>query len=206
MPFLNKVSGGSGRKFGLSRRSVFYTCNTNTAIVTLNNTDRKCYYPASYVAAVNYTCNGATATLSGTTCNRANYAATASQGPLSGWSCPSGGTACGSTCVGKPNSWCSCSGWCDCDCNAGCGPYGGYTDGSGVSYCYGRPDWSYGASPVYSTNYSCPTGGTVSGGTCINVPSYAATANYSCPTHTGIATVSSTNCVYPAAYNATENG
>ena len=76
MPFLNKVSGGSARKFGLSRRSVFYTCNTNTAIVTLNNTDRKCYYPA-------------------------NYSATATPGGFAGWSCPSGGSNCGTYCTGN---------------------------------------------------------------------------------------------------------
>jgi hypothetical protein len=29
---------------------------------------------------------------------------------------------------------------------------------------------------------------------------------YSCPTHTGVATVSGTTCVYPASYNATLNG
>lgn len=73
MPFLNKVSGGSARKFGLSRRSVFYTCNTNTAIVTLNNSDRKCYYPA-------------------------NYNATATQ---TGSYCPSGGSNCGGWCTGN---------------------------------------------------------------------------------------------------------
>lgn len=73
MPFLNKVSGGSARKFGLSRRSTFYTCNTHTGIVTLNNTDRKCYYPANY---------------------------SATQGGISHWSC-SQGSNCGTECVGN---------------------------------------------------------------------------------------------------------
>jgi hypothetical protein len=44
MPYINRISGGSARKFGLTRRSSFYLCGTHTAIVTLNNTDKKCYY------------------------------------------------------------------------------------------------------------------------------------------------------------------
>ena len=72
----------------------------------------------------------------------------------------------------------------------------------------GNQGWlsCYGAYYRNVTVYSCPTGGTVSGLTCINVPSYSATANYSCPTNTGVATVSGVNCVYPATYAATANG
>lgn len=201
MPFINKVGGGSGRRFGLSRRSVLYTCGTHTAVVTLNNTDKKCYYPANYSAAVNYTCNGATATLSGTTCIRSNYAATATttqQGPA----CYSGGAQCGNSCVScvdqAAGCGVQCNGWCAGDCNS----CQGINFGNGNC---GNQGWqsSYSAYYINVTSYSCPTGGTVSGTTCINVPSYSATANYSCPTNTGIATVSGTNCVYPATYNAT---
>ena len=156
MPFLNKVSGGSARKFGLSRRSVFYTCNTHSGVVTLNNTDRKCYYPA-------------------------NYNATATPGSFTGWACP-GGANCGTTCYSHPVAGCSCNGWCTCDCRQGCGGATGYCGGSGDCYCIDRPANQWSASAVYS-----PT-------------------TYSCPTNSGVATVSGTTCVYPAAYNATENG
>lgn len=156
MPFLNKVSGGSARKFGLSRRSVFYTCNTHTGIVSLNNTDRKCYYPANY--------NATATTTSGTT----------QQGP----GCYSGGDNYSGNC-------CTCGGCCASPC-AGC-----WYNGSGCT-CY-TPDWQ-----------PCGTGASCYGAYYINVP-YTNTT-YSCPVNTGIATLSSTTCVYPAAYNATANG
>lgn len=89
MPFVNKLGGGSARRFGFTRRSVFYTCNTNTAIVTL----------------------------SGTTCNYpANYSATAWTWQ-SGSYCPFGGANCSGTCIGaNQGCGCNCSNWCGpCD-------------------------------------------------------------------------------------------
>lgn len=55
------------------------------------------------------------------------------------------------------------------------------------------------------TVYSCPSGGSLSGTTCVFPAAYSAAVSYSCPVNTGIATVSGSNCVYPAAYNATAN-
>lgn len=156
MPFVSKIGGGSARRFGLSRRSVFYTCNTNTAIVTLNTTDRKCYYPSNYAATNNPT--------------------------FGGWFCQSGGANCGTQCCGK-GSPCNagCCGWCTGDCNYCGGHNSGYTDGSGVTYCTSRPDYCYTAATYNNNNYSCPTNGS-------------------------IVSLSGSTCVYPAAYDATENG
>lgn len=153
MPFVSKIGGGSARKFGLTRRSIFYTCNTHTAVVTLNNTDRRCYYPANYAA---------TAT---------NFSYSCQQGP----GCYSGGGTWGS----EPNAGC-------CWCNQG--------------NCYGV------SCTCYDANWN-PIGN--SGGGCYQ-PYYITTTctgtNYSCPTNTGVATLSGTTCVYPASYNATVNG
>jgi len=166
MPFISKIGGGSARRFGLSRRSTFFTCNTHTAVVTLNNTDRKCYYPASYPAAT-----------------------TTHPGSFTGWSC-SGAATCGTTCLWHPTAGCSCNGWCTCDCTQGCGGATGYCGGSGDCYCIDRPAGSWSASANYS----------------------ATTYSHSCPTNSGIATTSAASnqssgtCVYPATYNATENG
>lgn len=155
MPFMNKIGGGSARRFGLSRRSTFFTCNTHTAVVTLNNTDRRCYYPANY---------SATATTS-----------QQQQGPA----CYSGGGVWGSSpgagcCSCSPCPYANCNGCYDTSCT--CYDYGWNPIGNSSGSCY---------SPYYIT---------------VNV------TTYSCPTHTGIATVSGTTCVYPASYNATENG
>jgi len=79
MPFLNKVSGGSARRFGFSRRSIIFTCNTNTGIVTLNNADKKCYYPANYSANASYSCPSG-GSVSGVNCVfPSNYGASAGQ-------------------------------------------------------------------------------------------------------------------------------
>lgn len=56
MPFLNKISGGSARKFGLSKGS--FKCITHFGVATLA-ADNRCYYPANYTATVssyNYAC------------------------------------------------------------------------------------------------------------------------------------------------------
>ena len=149
MPYINRISGGSARKFGLTRRSSFYLCGTHTAIVTLNNTDKKCYYPASYNAS----------------------SSQQQQGP----GCYSGGGYWGSDGVG--------AGCCSC---AGC-PYAGCVG------CFGVSCTCYNASWQYIGNV---------GGSCYQ-PYYITVTVYSCPVNTGIATVSGSTCVYPAAYNAT---
>ena len=140
MPFMNKIGGGSARRFGLSRRSVFYTCNTNTSLVTLNTTDRKCYYPSDY-----------------------NATAWSWQ---SGTSCYAGGANCSGWCIGAGQG-------CGCNCSNWCGP----CDNANLH----RPEWGYAAAPTYTTTYSCPT-------------------------NSSVVTRSGTTCLYPAAYNATENG
>lgn len=152
MPFLNKVSGGSARKFGLSRRSQFYLCGVNTSIVTLNNADKKCYYPASYAA---------TATTS-----------QQQQGP----GCYSGGGFWGSS---PGAGCCSCSGcpYANCigcfDVSCQCYSPSWVPLGNSSGSCY---------SPYYITvnvtTYSCPvnTGiATVSGTTCVYPATYDAT-------------------------------
>jgi len=79
MPFLNRVSGGSARRFGFSRRSIIFTCNTHTAITTLNNSDKKCYYPANYAANPSYSCPSG-GSVSGVNCvYPGNYGASAGQ-------------------------------------------------------------------------------------------------------------------------------
>lgn len=151
MPYMNRMSGGSARKFGFTRRVGFYSCNTHTGIVTRNVNDNKCYYPSNYAAT-------------GTTSQQ-------QQGP----GCYSGGDNYSGNC-------CTCGGCCASPC-AGC-----WYNGSGCT-CY-TPDWN-----------PCGTGAS-----CYNA--YYITVNvttYSCPVNTGIATVSGTTCVYPAAYNATWN-
>lgn len=155
MPFMNKIGGGSARKFGLTRRSIFYTCNTHSTVATLNTTDFRCYYPA-------------------------NYAATATTAPQQvGPGCYSGGTVWGS----EPNAGC-------CSC-AGC-PF------EGCIGCFSVHCNCYNSSWQFLGNV---------GGSCY--AAYYTTQNvttYSCPTHTGVATLSGTTCVYPASYNATLNG
>lgn len=151
MPFLNKVGSGSARKFGLSRRIQFYTCNTNTAIVTLSGTT--CTYPANYAAT----------------------ATTQQVGP----GCYSGGFACGNSCCSGYGQAAGCS--CDCSwCTGSCDSCTGQNFGGGNC---GNQGWlsCYGAYYVNQTTYSCPT-------------------------NTGIATLSGTTCVYPASYSATLNG
>lgn len=104
MPFLSKVGGGSARRFGFSRRSIIYTCNTNTSMVTFNPSDRKCYYPADYVATNNRTCPSG-GTLSGTNCvYPANYGATGTS-VNSGPGCWSGGVESGNACFHCQSGW-----------------------------------------------------------------------------------------------------
>jgi len=159
MPFISKIGGGSARKFGLTRRSTFFTCNTHTAVVTLNNTDRRCYYPANYAATAS------------------NYSYSCQQGP----GCYSGGGTWGT----EPNAGC-------CYCNA-C-PFANCVG------CFGTGCNCYNSGWQFLGNGS---------GGCYN-PYYITTTctgtNYSCPTNTGVATLSGTTCVYPASYNATANG
>lgn len=153
MPFLNKVSGGSARRFGFSRRVAFYTCNTNTSLVTLNNADKKCYYPSNYAAT----------------------ATTTQQGP----GCYSGGVQCGNSCVSctgqAAGCGVQCNGWCAGDCNSCTGiNFGG-------GNC-GNQGWqsSYGAYYINVTTYSCPTNSSVvslSGTTCVYPAAYNATLN-----------------------------
>lgn len=152
MPYMNRVSGGSARKFGFTRRVGFYSCNTHTSITTLNNTDKKCYYPSNYSATATTTQQ--------------------QQGP----GCYSGGDNYGGTCA-------TCYGCCASPC-AGC-----WYSGGGGCTCY-TPDWQ-----------PCGVGAGTYGAYYINVN----VTTYSCPVNSGIATVSGTTCVYPAAYNATFN-
>lgn len=88
-----------------------------------------------------------------------------------------------------------------------CTPYG---DNFGNWCCSNHGNWhchqGFGGYNAYSvTVYSCPSGGSLSGTTCVFPSAYAAAVSYSCPVNTGIATVSGSTCVYPAAYNATAN-
>lgn len=152
MPFLNKVSGGSARKFGLSRRVQFYLCSVHTNVVTLNNSDKKCYYPADY---------SATATTS-----------QQQQGP----DCYSGGGFWGSSpgagccsCAGCPYEGCVGCFDVSCTCYNSSWQYIGNVGGS----CY---------APYYRTvnvtTYSCPQNSgiaTVSGTTCVYPATYNAT-------------------------------
>lgn len=150
MPYLNRIGGGSARKFGLSKGS--FRCLTNTSIVTLA-ADNRCYYPANY---------NATATTTSYSCQ---------QGP----GCYSGGDQYGGSC-------CVCGGCCASPC-AGC-----WFNGSGCT-CY-TPDWQ-----------PCGTGASCYGAYYINTT--CSSTSYSCPTNSGVATLSGTTCVYPASYNAT---
>lgn len=151
MPFLNRVAGGSARKFGLSKGS--FRCLTHVGIATLNPADNRCYYPANYAA---------TGTTSYYSCQ---------QGP----GCYSGGESTGGGC-------CSCGGCCANPC-AGC-----WYSGHGGCTCYdtGWNPCGVGAS-CYSPYYITAT---------------CSSTSYSCPTNSGIASLSGTTCVYPASYPA----
>jgi hypothetical protein len=153
MPFTNKIGGGSSRKFGLTRRSTFWLCNTHSGIAVLNNADKKCYYPANYAAT-----------------------ATTTQQQVQG--CHSGGGAWGS----DPSTWsscCSCSGCPYSNCigcfSLGCQCYapGWHPLGNTSGGCY---------APYYITqnvtSYSCPvnsSAASLSGTTCVYPATYNAT-------------------------------
>jgi len=103
----------------------------------------------------------------------ADYAATATQTPYQALGCWNGGDP-----YWSPGQCCSCSpgpaGSIGCF-GTGCQCYssGWVFLGNSSSSCY---------SAYYTTQYQ---------------------TTYSCPVNSGIATVSGSNCVYPAAYNAT---
>jgi len=152
MPFLNKVSGGSARKFGLSRRSAFWLCNTHPGVATLNNGDKKCYYPANY---------NATATTS-----------QQQQGPA----CYSGGGTWGS----EPNAGCCGCGGCPYEGCIGCFGVSCYCYTSNWTFLGTVGGWCY--APYYITvnvtTYSCPQNpgiATVSGTSCVYPSTYNAT-------------------------------
>lgn len=151
MPYLNRISGASARKFGLSKGS--FKCLTNTSIVTLG-ADNRCYYPANY---------SATATTTTYSCQ---------QGP----GCYSGGDnysgsccVCGSCCA-SPCAGCWYNGYGGCTCyDTGWNPCG-----VGAS-CYSA---YYINTTCSSTSYSCPVNSgiaTVSGTTCVYPATYNAT-------------------------------
>jgi len=152
VPFMNKIGGGSARRFGLSRRSQFYSCVTHTAVTTLNPADNKCYYPANYAAT-------------GTT-------APQQQGP----GCYSGGGTWGS----EPNAGCcSCSGCPYSEC-IGCFGVSCYCYTSNWTFLGTVGGSCY--APYYITvnvtTYSCPVNNgiaTLSGTTCVYPATYNAT-------------------------------
>ena len=151
MPFLNKRGSGSARRFGLSMRSVFYTCNTNTSIVTLTGTT--CVYPANYAAT----------------------ATTTQQGPA----CYSGGAQCGNQCVSCTGQAAGCGVQCNGWCSGSCSSCTGIDFGGGNCGNQGWQS-SYTAYYINVTTYSCPTNTsavTLSGTTCVYPATYNATLN-----------------------------
>lgn len=152
MPFVSKIGGGSARRFGLTRRSTFFSCVNHPGVAVLNNSDKKCYYPANYAATA-------------TTTNQ-------TVGP----GCYSGGGHWGS----EPNAGCChCAGCPYANCvgcfsvHCQCYDYGWNPIGNVGGGCY---------APYYTTqqvtNYSCPqnTGvATLSGQTCVYPATYNAT-------------------------------
>ena len=212
----------------------FYTCPTNTDVVTLVGTT--CTYPSAYNAtpSTSYSCpNGGT--LSGTTCNTVSYSC--SNGYLSGTNCfipaqsvdiiqdnPTPGCAGTAPDDSIYLSGCGCFGYevgdpnqCKCysdglppDPIFGCGFYQGATFFAGTCWFNVRSGCVY-----YPTaqQFVCSQGTNVGNGTCnvgpaaVSYGSYPATetTTYSCPINSSIVTLSGTTCVYPANYAATAN-
>lgn len=148
MPFLNKVGGGSARKFGLSRRVQFYVCSTNTGITSLNPADNKCYYPANYGAS----------------------SSQQQQGPA----CYSGGGTWGSNpgagcCSCSACPYANCAGCFDVSCQ--CYNTSWQPIGNSSGSCY-QPYY------INTTVYSCPQNtsvATLSSTTCVYPATYNAT-------------------------------
>jgi len=213
----------------------FYTCPTNTSVVTLIGTT--CTYPANYAAtpSTSYSCPSG-GTLSGTTCNTVSYSCVF--GDLDGTNCYGGGTlldttndvatpGCNPTTIddGIYLSGCGCFGY-EVGDPATCSCYSGYnlppdplfgcafyiwSQGffNGVCWEFKRSGCVY--YPTGQTLY-CPLG-TPDGNRCLLGPAIAsygsypatATTTYSCPTNSSIVTLSGSTCVYPANYAATAN-
>jgi conjugal transfer mating pair stabilization protein TraN len=168
-----------------------YSCNAGD---TVNGTE--CNHP--YSATPNYTCS--VGTLSGTTCTYAatpNY--TCSVGTLSGttctyaatqsYSCPGGWSQNGSECNRVAGSYSS---------QANCRAAGtaNESNGSWIAYnCTGSgSSWSLTGFINGTLNYSCPSGGSVSGSSCVGLA--ATISSYSCPSG---GSVSGSSCVGLAA-------
>lgn len=153
MPYLNRIGGGSARKFGLSKGS--FKCLTNASIVTLA-ADNRCYYPANYAATATtttYSCQQGPGCYSG----GGAWGSEPNAGCCSCASCPY------SNCVGCFSVYCTCY-------DPGWNPLGNVS-GS----CY-QP--YYITTTCSSTTYSCPVNSgiaTLSGTTCVYPASYNAT-------------------------------
>ena len=154
MPYLNRISGASARKFGLSKGS--FRCLTNTSIVSLAS-DNRCYYPANYAATATTT----------------NYSCQQGPGCYSGggfWGSDGAGAGCCS-CASCP--WPNCAGCFSVHCT--CYDTGWNPLGNVGGSCY-QP--YYITTTCSSTSYSCPVNSGVvslSGTTCVYPASYNAT-------------------------------
>jgi YVTN family beta-propeller protein len=165
---------------------------------------------AATVVPTMYTCPSG-GTLSGTTCTvTSTYAATYGQTgstPAYGYSCPSGGSLSGTQCSGSssyaatPSYSCSSGLLSGANCitstyvanfyavsatqEQNCQyPSGFYM---GTYYCGGYQTKTVAAAIAYS----CPSGGSLSGSTCVGSSSYAATPSYSCSS----GSLSGANCI-----------
>lgn len=125
------------------------------------NTCTKTY--AATFQSGGYTCPSG-GTLSGTTCTY-TYAASYQSGSSGYYYCPSGGSLSGSTCTTTSTSTYPATSTQDY-----CKVYGYTTDTDGTTHKYCQT-WAY--------TYSCPSGGTQSGGTCTVTSTSSYGASYS---------------------------
>lgn len=179
--------------------STIYSCPTNTSVVTLIGTT--CTYPNDYAAtATPFDCS---------------YPATCSAFQDNIADIPTAGCAGTTSSDGIYLDGCGCFGYetgdeTTCTCYSDGippDPIFGCAFNIGWPYFFAGTCWANARSGCvyYSTaqtciSYTCPSGGTLSGTTCLQT-----CTSYSCPTNTSVVTLSGTTCVYPADYAATAN-
>jgi RHS repeat-associated protein len=196
--------------------SLRYSCPSNA---TLSGTN--CVFTQTTAATPNYSCP-AGKTVSGTNC----VGSTTSAATVI-YSCPSGYALSGSICSQSVTSAANSVNVCPSGFTYSSGSCGAiFLDGGGAfSACSIARSQGFVDSKVWfvaanawacrvmaKTNYSCPTGSTLSGASCLTTKTVAATPNYSCPSGTlsgsscSIATSSSATVSYSCPSGQTLSG